>query len=102
MEYVDAARRSGRPFLPVNLTCKIEENMRRVQSGERQRSDTRKLLDPEVLKAMWERSKLLSFCDMESFSLDVTQRSPQQAAMLLRDHVRSRLQDINGIMDTYG
>ena len=60
----------------INLMCKIEENMRRVQSGERQRSGSGKLLDSEKLKAMWSRSQLLSFCDMESFELDVTQHSP--------------------------
>ena len=75
--------------------------MRRVQSGERQRSGSGKLLDSEELKAMWSRSKLLSFCDMESFELDVTQRSPQQAAMVLRDHVSSNLQDSSKIMQTY-
>ena len=68
--------------------------MRRVQSGERQRSGC------EKLKAMWTRSKLLSFCDMESFNLDVTQRSPQQAAMVLRDHVSSKFQDSSEMMDT--
>lgn len=89
-EYVDAARRSGRAFLPVNMTCRIEENMRRVGSVERQRSGSGKLLDAEELKAMWTRSKLLSFADMESFELDVTQISPEEAAIVLRDHVSSK------------
>lgn len=66
--------------------------------GERQRSGSGKLLDSEELKAMWKRSKLLSFCDMESFDLGVTQRSPRQAAMLLRDHVTSSLQDGSEMM----
>lgn len=98
MEYVDAARKSGRPFMPVNLTCTMEENMQRVQSRECQPSGSGKLLDSEDLKAMWTRSTLLYFCDMESFHLDVTQCLPQQAAMVLRDHVISSLHD--GV-DTY-
>ena len=91
MEYVKAARESERPFLPVNMTCNIEENMRRVQSVERQQSSSRKLLDCEELKAMWTRSKLLCFRDMESLDLDVTQRSPQETAMVLRDYVSRNL-----------
>ena len=90
MEYINAAHRSGRPFLPVNMTCKIEENMRRVESAERQRSGSGKLLDAEELKAMWTRSKLLSFAEVESFELDVTQITPQEAAIVLRDYVSSK------------
>lgn len=89
MEYVDAARMSGRPFLPVTMMCKVEENMRRVESVERQRSGSGKLLDAEELKAMRTRSKLLSFADRESFELDVSHITPQEAAIILRDHVRS-------------
>ena len=91
MEYVNAARESGRPFLPVNMTCNIEENMRRVQSMERQQSGSGKLLDSEELKAMWTRSKLLCFRDRESLDLDVTQRSPEETAMVLRDYVTRNL-----------
>lgn len=65
--------------------------MRRIQSEERQRSGSGKMLDSEELKAMCTRSKLLSFYDMESFELDVTQRSPQQAAIVLQDHVSSNV-----------
>ncbi len=90
-EYVNAARHSGRPFLPINVKCKVEENMRRVQSVERQQSGSGKLLDPAELKAMWTRSELLSLRDMESFDLDVTQYSPQQAAIGLQDYVMSNL-----------
>ena len=86
-EYLNAARRAGRPFLPVIMTCRIEENMQRVRSVERQSAGGGKLLDPDVLEGMRRRSKLLSFGEPE---MDVTELSSQQAAIVLRDYVSSK------------
>lgn len=61
--------------------------MRRVVSVERQRSTSGKLLDAETLKAMRRRSELLFFAEIEKFALDVTEVSPQEAAIVLRDYV---------------
>ena len=65
--------------------------MSRVQSVERQQSGSGKLLDSKELKAMWTRSKLLSFGDRESFDIDVTHCSPQQAAIVVRDLVMANV-----------
>ena len=90
MEYVVAARNSGRPFIAVTLVCGIEENIQRVQSADRQYNGARKLLDPEVLKAMRTRSKLFCFDDLESLAVDVTKQLPREAAMMIWKYISSR------------
>ena len=60
MKCVNPARGSGRRFLFVGSTSKIEQNTLGVQCVEIQ------LLDSRELKIVLTRSKLLCFCDKKS------------------------------------
>jgi hypothetical protein len=51
-EYRAAAHRARRLFIPVVLTCNVDENARRLESEERGRSDTTKSTDVELLRNM--------------------------------------------------
>ena len=89
MEYVSAARRNGRPFLPVVLDCCIEENARRIQSVERQCGKSRKMLDARELKEMRGKSELIRFDDMGALAVDVTERAPSNTARMIFQFVYS-------------
>jgi len=81
MEYEAAARTSGRPFLPIYVSCDVAENLRRITSLERATSGTKKLLSGEVLKDMRSRCELFCFDVPEAFKIDTTRLAPTEAAM---------------------
>ncbi|KAK2758672.1 hypothetical protein FQN54_003362 [Arachnomyces sp. PD_36] len=80
MEYRDAARRSGRPFIPVYLTCDMDANVQRIASLERVDSGTKKLTDAQQLQALRGRCELFRFDECPSFTVDSTHLPPLEAA----------------------
>ncbi|KAI9788408.1 MAG: hypothetical protein M1816_006933 [Peltula sp. TS41687] len=86
-EYKSAARRSGRFFFPVYLTCDVEENLCRVATAERVSSGTGKLLSREVLQDIRSRCDLFRFGDGEELTIDVTDASPTEAAQRILAHI---------------
>jgi hypothetical protein len=82
-EYQRAARRAGRLFVPVCLTCGAEENLRRVVSEERKCGGTTKLLDPEEVRSMRGRYELYRFGVDEELMLDVTEMAAENVAVII-------------------
>lgn len=87
MEYKVAAARSGRPFLPVYLTCEMEENLRRVISAERVSSGTGKLLCREMVENIRSRCQLYEFKCSEGIKLDISHLQPIEAAEILLKNI---------------
>jgi len=79
-EYQSSSATSGRPFLPIIITCDVNENRRRVAASERVSSGTGKLLSVDVLQDLRDRCELFSFKINEEIHLDITNLSPTQAA----------------------
>jgi len=80
MEYRDAARRAGRPFCPVYLTCDVGENLQLVANPERVNSKTGKLTDTQVLRDICSRCELFRFADGPHLTVDSTSTSPLELA----------------------
>ena len=76
-----AAQRADRLFIPICLTCEVDENLRRVTSEERKRSSTTKLTDSEGLRSIRDSHSIYMFGMKEELTLDVTETSPKDAAM---------------------
>ena len=87
-EYETAARRSGRPFLPIYLICDVNENLRRVTSPERGNTGAKKLLSCETLRDIRSRCELFSFDVPEGFRLNITYLSSAEAAARILAHIR--------------
>ena len=103
-EYRDAARQAGRPFLPIYLTCDVEENVRRIASRARKieiknsvklngrngngngNGGTKtggKLTDVDLLRDFRSRCQLFQFDGGDcgsGWTIDTTDISPEEAA----------------------
>lgn len=89
-EYLGAARRSGRPLLPVYVTCAEGENLRRICGRERREGGTGKLVDPAVLKSLRDGSPLCVFQGVEGVEVDSTELPLESAAAKIRAELWSR------------
>jgi len=92
MEYEAAARSSGRPFLPIYLSCDVTENLRRVTSLERASSGTKKLTSGELLKDMRSRCSLFCFDTLEGLRIDTSHLLPAEAAMKVLAYINLQVQ----------
>jgi hypothetical protein len=92
MEYENAARRSGRSFLPMYLICDVDENLQRVTSLERANNGMRKVTSHEVLKEIPSRCELLSFDAPEGLRLDVTRLLPTEATKMILAYINLSLE----------
>ena len=89
-EYQSAAKWRGCAFVPVNLTCQVAENERRIRSAERLDLVARgkgMLTDCEILRKYRATSEIYQFHCPEALSLDVTKLSPSQAANQILQHI---------------
>jgi hypothetical protein len=68
-------------FVPIVLTCDVEENARRLESEKRGRSGTTKLTDIESLRQMRQSYEMYRFGVAEELVLDVTNMSAEDAAV---------------------
>lgn len=82
-EYKDAARRAGRPFIPIYLLCDLAENLERVMDPGRVNSGTTKLTDIDILKQLRSSCELARFSQCHSLTLDSSNMPPLEAAAKL-------------------
>jgi hypothetical protein len=83
---VAAATARRAPLVPVVLEAETTENIRRLQSRERQ---GRKLTDPIRLKSYFVENSIQKPAVPELFVLNITELSPMEAADRIIEHVSS-------------
>ncbi|RYP05586.1 hypothetical protein DL764_003699 [Monosporascus ibericus] len=81
-EYRDAARETGRPFIPVYMICDVEANLERIANADRLESALGKLLDRRTLERLRGSCELYVFeDDCPSLTVDTTNTPPADTAM---------------------
>jgi hypothetical protein len=76
------------PFLVVHLHCDLEENIRRIQSD--QRNKMRKLRAPDVAERNHANGKVLAGTDaLHLLKLDITSMSPLEGAQTIAEWAKS-------------
>ncbi|KAL7932205.1 hypothetical protein V8C35DRAFT_96924 [Trichoderma chlorosporum] len=88
-EYLQAARKAGRPFLSIYLSCETELNIKRATSSERTLGTTTKLTDAAMLREILSRCKMFRFEDSpyEACHIDTTDLTPRDAALKIQAYV---------------
>jgi hypothetical protein len=76
---------SGRPFLPVYLSCDAKVNLERAQSEERRNSGTTKLTDVAIMKGIMEQEVIFQFEGHPGLAIDNTHKSPAEVAREILD-----------------
>ena len=79
-DYEAAARRAGRPFYPLYITCDLAVNLGRVASPERLSSGTTKLTDAAVVGGLRERHVMFRFEEYPEWVVDTTTAQPLDVA----------------------
>ncbi|MEV6523317.1 hypothetical protein AB0M43_15305 [Longispora sp. NPDC051575] len=82
----DLAATRGAEFVPVMLTCDLDEQCRRVTSP--QRRQRLKLSDPDQLREYLASTAMYLPDDPRLLTLDTTDLSPEHTAGAILDHVR--------------
>ncbi|KAL7922728.1 hypothetical protein ACQKWADRAFT_326659 [Trichoderma austrokoningii] len=78
-EYLDAAQKAGRRFIPVYLSCDVEANIMRATSAERTQGTTTKLTCPDTIRDLRTKCKLFQFgSPYEEFHIDTTDLTPRE------------------------
>ncbi|RYP31310.1 hypothetical protein DL767_005823 [Monosporascus sp. MG133] len=81
-EYRDAARETGRPFIPVYMICDVEANLERIANADRLEGALGKLLDRRILERLRASCELYLFeDDCPSLTVDTTNTPPADTAM---------------------
>lgn len=86
-EYKVAAHESGRPFLPVYMTCDIDANLKRVNTIERIDSGVKKLTNVDLVKDLRGKCELFRFDNCPGLELDSTNAPPLEMASKILDFV---------------
>ena len=76
----------GSTYVPVVLTCEREENLRRAAAAGR--AENHKWVDVEAIAARRDTTEILVPDDPTLLCLDVTNRSPAEAAGAIRAHLQ--------------
>ncbi len=83
----DVAAARGSIYLPVLLTCEVDEVIARVPSPERR--ERHKWIDPDAVRSFMERAALVDLSAHDPYELDTTTRPAEEAARLILDeHAR--------------
>jgi hypothetical protein len=90
-DYASAAQLSGRDFLPVYLDCKIEENIRRVESLERRSSRRGKLTSGLAVRQLRTGQSLLTLKEAGGLRLDITDMEAHEVAMEILSFARTEM-----------
>jgi hypothetical protein len=85
-EYRDVATRRNSRFVPVRVLCSEEESVKRIQSFERR---GKKLIDPGETIENFRNYTPLDPRMPETLTLDVTNLSPEAAALAIIAHMES-------------
>jgi hypothetical protein len=90
-EYREAARIRGSAFIPITLTCAVEENVRRAASEERSSISTHKLIDPKIVADISKRCTPYTVDVPEKLIIDTTLIEPDDVAAKIAAHVNGYL-----------
>lgn len=83
-EYLMAAKKARRPFMPVYLGCDVKVNIERAMSRDRMSGTTTKLTDAALLRDMRSRYKLFEFDDQDGSTwIDTTNKEPEGVAKMI-------------------
>lgn len=83
-EYLMAAKKARRPFMPVYLGCDVKVNIERAMSRDRMSGTTTKLTDAALLRDMRSRYKLFEFDDQDGSTwIDNTNKEPEGVAKMI-------------------
>ncbi|KAL6859292.1 hypothetical protein J3F83DRAFT_749645 [Trichoderma novae-zelandiae] len=83
-EYLMAAKKANRPFVPVYLDCDLDVNIERATSHDRMSGTTTKLTDAAILRDLRSRCKLFEFEGQDfSFWIDTTDKEPGGVAKMI-------------------
>ncbi|KAL7808607.1 hypothetical protein V8C26DRAFT_413136 [Trichoderma gracile] len=83
-EYLMAAKKAKRPFMPVYLGCDVEVNIERATSRGRMSGTTTKLTDTALLRDMRSKCKLFEFDDQDfSTWIDTTNKEAEGVAKMI-------------------
>ncbi len=80
------AQQRSDDFMPVLLSCDLDENLRRVVSPDRRLKQ--KLTKPDILKTTHEKYPIIHPDDHPNqIRIDTTHNTPDQTAQIILDHV---------------
>ncbi len=85
--YKEAAKQLGVPFISVLITCKLDENLKRLASVERGKASHAKLTDQHTLRKIRDSEEIYRFRDRRELELDVTRMSAEWASRRILCHV---------------
>lgn len=81
----EAAQKSGRSYIPILLTCDLEEHERRITNEDREKN--LKMRDASQLKSMRDEFSLCGKDHANALVLDITDLQPHETAQKIRTHV---------------
>lgn len=85
-EYAAATTARGCVFIPVVVTCALDENMERLVSHER--AEHKKLTNVDLARKFREEEDVYRFEDQPaSLEIDVTELEPEEAANRIFEHI---------------
>ncbi|ETS03819.1 hypothetical protein M419DRAFT_136420 [Trichoderma reesei RUT C-30] len=83
-EYLMAAKKAKRLFMPVYLGCDVDVNLKRAASQDRVSGTSTKLTDIALLRDLRSRCKLFEFDDQDfSTWIDTTNKEPEGVAKMI-------------------
>lgn len=74
-------------FVPIHLTCELEENIQRVAMPDRKLN--MKQLSPEGAERIRKNNRLLNITHSNFISLDTTTSPAEKTAQIILDHARN-------------
>ena len=90
-EYREAARFRSSAFIPITLTCAVEENVRRAVSAERSVVSTNKLTDENLVADICKRCTPYTPDVPEKLVIDTTSMEPDNVAARIAAHINGLL-----------
>lgn len=89
-DYQLAAERRGVPFIPVALSCSLEENLQRTMTRAASiNNNTTKLTDPALVQKVRQEEVMYQFGGREELQLDITNLTASEAAQKISQHLKS-------------
>lgn len=84
-----AAEQGGATFIPVALSCDLEENVRRTVTRAGVNPKTTKLTNPDLVCQVRQEEVMYQFGGREELQLDITHLSASEAAQKVSQHLKS-------------
>jgi hypothetical protein len=77
----------GSVFIPITLTCTLDENIWRLLCSQRQTVSQNKLTDENLVQSIRARGTLREFSLPTALAIDVTEKSPGKVAQEIAGHI---------------